>query len=122
MVQYMVLPPILLSFVIALRPSAPWRLLTFLLICCISLRGITFTMGDAFQDYVQGTSFAVAAGNAMHFLLLSDPMTEYRHESDVGPPVEKGLLGRMYWATSLQQALRGVGWNYKVRVLRLCIF
>lgn len=122
-VQFLVLPPVFLALVIALRPSMPFRILALALFSLVSYCGIVaYSTGDVYMDYIQGTAFAIAAANAAHFLVLSDPMVDFRHDDDAASPMEKTLFGRMYWSLGLQNALRGVGWNFRVCLAWLCIF
>ncbi|KZP03389.1 hypothetical protein FIBSPDRAFT_905062 [Athelia psychrophila] len=114
-VQFLVLPPLFLALVMAVRPSLPFRILAFALLSLVSYYGIVaYSTGDVSIDYLQGTTFGIAIANAIHFLLLSDPMVDFRHDSDTASPTEKGILGRMYWCFGLQNAMRGIGWNYRL--------
>ncbi|KIM90059.1 hypothetical protein PILCRDRAFT_812871 [Piloderma croceum F 1598] len=110
--QYLALPQLFLSLIIAIRPSAAWRLLVFLLYIYVNMKAIAFTSGDKDRDFLLGVSFGWLIANAMHLLFLSDPMNDFRHVNDVVPPRDLPLAHRAYWAFCLQNAMRGIGWNY----------
>ncbi|KAH9948646.1 membrane bound O-acyl transferase family-domain-containing protein [Amylocystis lapponica] len=114
---YFVLPNLALSCVITLGLPFPARLAVFAAFTCVTFRIVTmFTMstGDATQDYPFGLAFVSALFNAFHLLLLSDPLKEFRHETDTVPPTDLPILRRVYWASSVVNNVRGVGWNYQV--------
>jgi hypothetical protein len=115
--QYMVLPQLFLALVIAVRPSAAWRLLAFLLMVLVNLKALTFTSGNGDTDNALGCTFGMTIAMSLHLLFLFDPTKDFRHEKDLVPPSDLPLPRRIYWALCLQQAVRGVGWNYRVLIV-----
>lgn len=113
---WLVFPNLFLPFVIAIHPSRTWRYSGFLIICCISLKAMfTFSTGDGIDaDNRMGVTFGMIIFNAIHLLLLSDPINDFRHEDDTVLPGDMPLLQRIYWAICLHISLRGIGWNYKL--------
>ncbi|KAH9949040.1 membrane bound O-acyl transferase family-domain-containing protein [Amylocystis lapponica] len=113
---YYILSNIVLSWFIALRLPLSVRLAAFAVFTYATFwAATTFTStGDAVQDYSIGTTFMSVAFNTFHLLLLSDPLKEFRHETDTVPPIELPFLRRAYWASSVVNNARGVGWNYQV--------
>ena len=115
--QYIMFPQLLLSLVIAIRPKAGWRLAAFLLISCVYLKSISFTLGNKDINYILGVIFGGVIATALHLLLLSDPLNDFRHKNDLVPPRDLPLSRRVYWALCLQHAIRGIEWNYKVCIV-----
>ncbi|KAH9949041.1 membrane bound O-acyl transferase family-domain-containing protein [Amylocystis lapponica] len=114
---YWVLPNVAVSCVIALglRQPFPVHLAVVAAVAYAAFRAVTlFTTGDAVQDYCVGGVFVSMLFNAVHMLLLSDPLKEFRHETDTVPPTDLPFLRRVYWALSVVNNARGVGWNYQV--------
>ncbi|KAF7971960.1 hypothetical protein HWV62_19347, partial [Athelia sp. TMB] len=114
---FLVLPPVFQACTIALRPSLPLRLLAFSAFCFASCyAAVTYTkgQGDLFQDYIQGSAFGIGIANALHFLLIADPMVDFRRDGETVPPVKRSIWGRVYSAFGLQNSIRGVGWNYRL--------
>ena len=116
---YVVVPPIALSCVVAIRPALPVRVAAFcalLAVCALAVT--TFTTGDDFQDYFFGVHVASLALTGCCFLLLSDPMVDFRHESDgsagVTDPASLPVHRKVYRALCIFINIRGVGWNYQV--------
>jgi hypothetical protein len=60
-VLFVILPDLYLSLLVALRPKAHWRLLTFAFYVYINIKGLSFTSGDALQDYSLGGFFSGTA-------------------------------------------------------------
>ena len=114
-VLFLVLPPVFQAFTIALRPSLPLRLLAFSVFGFASCyAAVTYTKGDLFPDYIQGSAFGIGIAHALHFLLIADPMVDFRRDGETEPPAKRSIWGRVYWTFGLQHGLRGVGWNYRV--------
>jgi hypothetical protein len=120
--QYLVLLQLFLALVVAVRPKVVWRFAAFLLILYLNLRIITFTTGDIDRDYALSVAFGCLIANALHLLLVTDPTNDFRHANDLVPPRDLPLLRKAYWAFCLQNAARGIGWNYEVRYIWLWIF
>ena len=118
---YVVVPPIALSYLVAIRPALPVRVAAFcaLLAVCV-LAVTTYTTGDEFQDYFLGNHFASLVFTGCYFLLLSNPMADFRHESDssagVVDPASLPVHRKAYRALCIFINMRGVGWNYQVRI------
>jgi hypothetical protein len=111
---FLQLPQLFSALTVALRLRTTWRLLVFLLTSYVYLNGIRFTTGNIDRDYILGIAFAWLIANALHVLLLSEPLDDFRHEKDTVSPREMSFFRRVYWALCLQNAFRGIGWNYKV--------
>jgi len=113
-IRYIVFYQIFLPIVVALRPKLPWRLLAFLVIFCVNLTVVAFTMGDIDTDYMSGAAWGAFIATSLHLLLLSDPINDFHHGNDSVHPKDMPFFRRAYWALCLQNAIRGIGWNYKL--------
>ncbi|KAE9398121.1 hypothetical protein BT96DRAFT_920997 [Gymnopus androsaceus JB14] len=118
--KYVILPHIFLALILAFRLPR-WTHYVFLA-CYIYIS--TFALmssdklrtGHAWPDFSMGSSVGTCLFNALHMLVLVDPLKVYRHRRD-NPGVEpEGLswAGRVYWALCATVSLRGIGWNYQM--------
>lgn len=112
--QYIVLPQLFLALVIAVRPSATWRLLAFLLMAFVNLKALSFTSGNPDIDNALGSVFGTIIYTSLYLLFLVDPTKDFRHKKDLVTPSDLPLPRKVYWALCVQNALRGIGWNYRV--------
>lgn len=114
---YYVGPFLLVGLTAALRenlPSVGFRLAVVVGLTAILLHALQFDTGDGHQNYATGSTFGSIFFTVVAMLLLSDPVKEYRHESQKEPTTEMPLWKRFYWAMCIQFSPRGVGWNYQV--------
>ena len=120
-IQYYVLPQLFLCFVVAVRPNFLGRLLAFCLVSYWNLAGTTFTTGRGIlADYGQGEAFAWNIFNAIHLLFLTNPTSDFHHESDDFTSArDLPLFRRIYWLLSALYNMRGIGWNFQVLVTNL---
>ena len=115
-VLLLVLLDLLVSALIALRPTAFWRLTALALHGGASLYLIFANEGTTSQDYFFRVNTATKIFIAFHLVYLSDPLVEYRHERDTVPPVKRSFLYRMYWATCVSLNNREIGLNCQVSI------
>lgn len=115
---HFILPEFLLLLLIAIprtQLNILWRILAFAIYTYIHLDGLTCTTGDALIDLGAGSFLAINVFTATHFLWLTDPLNDFRHENDRVYPADMSFLSRVYWALCLRWNFRGSGWNYHVR-------
>lgn len=78
-----------------------------------------FTTGDAQRNYSIGNTFMSQAFGIVLFSWLTDPIHEFRHESDLIAPAELPFVRRVWWAVCLLNSPRGIGWSCEVRSVTL---
>ena len=115
--RYIAVYNLVLAIAIALRPRPTWRFLVFLAIFYHNLTVVTLTTGDVDRDVGLSVSLACDIATSFHLLFLSDPAIDFRHTKDSVHPRDLPFFRRVYWAICLQNAKRGIGWNYKVLIL-----
>ncbi len=114
---YIILPTVLLSFVVALRPGLPIRIATVILHALWMLDGTKYTGGGGYEDYLKGSFLGATSLMAVYVLILTDPMIEWRHNSHSNiQPIKLPLWQRMYWVLCASLNNRGLGWSFEVSV------
>ena len=113
-VQYILLPDVLLVLLIATRPIPSIRFAFFGVFTYVSLQALSFTAGNATQDYFIGFILASQFLLAIQLLWLTNPLDELRHERDKVPAHDLPLWKRIYWAFCLDHSVRAVGWTHQV--------
>lgn len=113
-------PELVLCALIAFRPreSQAWPTIaaaTIVGLCCLGYKALSYTTGEALQDYTFGSTLATSVFTAIHLLYLTHPNVEFRHERDVGDFYDRSFVQRAYWAFCVVYNQRGIGWNYEVR-------
>ena len=106
-----------IPFMIATRPPLVVRLAIFAAQVCISVYAVsTMTLGNAALDYqFASLGFGWPAFTALHFYFLSDPLHDgTRHRNDMQAAKDMPFGKRLWWATCLLWASRGVGWTTAV--------
>lgn len=111
---YYVLPHLVVTLVVALRPRLFWRLSTLIAVISAQLYAVRFTTGDSYQNYSTGTAIGTLAFTFAWLLLLSNPMAECRHETHRDSLEKSPLWKRVFYALCILVGTRGVGWNYQV--------
>ncbi|PCH35769.1 hypothetical protein WOLCODRAFT_133975 [Wolfiporia cocos MD-104 SS10] len=77
-------------------------------------RACSFSTGSVHRDYSLGCMLMGQLITTFHLLCLSNPLAQFRHESDLVPPSELSFLRRVYWSMCVFFNNRGVGWSYQV--------
>ncbi|KAL1670067.1 membrane bound O-acyl transferase family-domain-containing protein [Schizophyllum commune] len=103
-----------IPFMIATRPPLAVRVAVFAAQVAISVYAVsTMTLGNAALDYqFASLGFGWPAFTALHFYFLSDPLHDgTRHRNDMQAAKDMPFGKRLWWATCLLWASRGVGWT-----------
>ncbi|KAG6329265.1 hypothetical protein ID866_9825 [Astraeus odoratus] len=102
----------LLGILVALNiRSTPPRILGCSLIVGLIAADIVATRtGNALYDYVLGATLATVILQAIHYLLLTRPLEEFRHGSDEIPAYKLPFIERYFWLSSITP--RGIGWSF----------
>ncbi|KIK56842.1 hypothetical protein GYMLUDRAFT_229841 [Collybiopsis luxurians FD-317 M1] len=121
---FVLLPQLLIAPFLALRPPNPtWAWSNYAFFTCIILVSLFAVSnpslkseGDPNIDSLLGSAVGGSLFNALHILLLVNPMKQYRHKSDDGMngPMELPWWKRIYWAGCATFSMRGIGWNFQV--------
>lgn len=115
-IPYLILPDIFLACLIAVRPLWQLRIIAFALYSYIILSGLSYTTGDGLNDYSIGSALSTRLVTACHFLFLTNPLLDFRHESDIVPATDLSFPRRTFWAACASHNIRGIGWNFQVGV------
>ncbi|KAJ3715557.1 membrane bound O-acyl transferase family-domain-containing protein [Lentinula guzmanii] len=119
--QYIVLPSFLVTLILASERNVlpRWTHSLFFFAFLVYLVYSFWThesqhrTGYVWINYSMGSALGSCVFNTLHFLVLVDPLKEYRHGSDdprVGPN-ELQWTKRTYWVWRAVISLRNVGWN-----------
>jgi hypothetical protein len=115
------IPDIFMIFLLAIRPTSIWRFTGFTLYTCIAtFLLLTVSTGDSLQDYLNGCTVARSFLTAVYLFWFTDPLSDFRHETDIVHPRELPFRRRLYWSACLTYNLCGVGWNYQVHLCPTC--
>jgi hypothetical protein len=110
-----ILLELIVTIPIALRLSAFWRISVLCAYAALSVAVVVrTTAGSSDQNYMVGSRLGIQFFNAVHLLLLTDPLVEFRYEGDGEDPAQKPLLRRIFWVACVNQNVRGIGWNFQV--------
>ncbi|KAI0812653.1 membrane bound O-acyl transferase family-domain-containing protein [Irpex lacteus] len=117
---YIILPTILLSFVVALRPGLPIRIAIVILHVWWMLDGTKYSGGGGYNDWLKGSFLGSMSSMAVYALILTDPMIEWRHNSYPDTqPIELPFWQRMYWVLCAVLNNRGLKWSFEVPYIPL---
>ncbi|EPQ55828.1 hypothetical protein GLOTRDRAFT_105750 [Gloeophyllum trabeum ATCC 11539] len=108
------LPDVCLSLIISLRPKTSIKLACFIAYCVVLFSGFKLTTGDPLHNYSMGSAITSHIATAIHFVWLTDPVRDFRHEKDTVDPASLPILQRWWWMLCAVHCPRGVGWNYQV--------
>ncbi|KAJ3742399.1 membrane bound O-acyl transferase family-domain-containing protein [Lentinula detonsa] len=119
--QYIVLPSFLVTLILASERNVlpRWTHSLFFFAFLVYLVYSFWThesqhrTGYVWINYSMGSALGSCIFNTLHFLVLVDPLKEYRHGGDdprVGPN-ELQWTKRTYWVWRAVISLRNVGWN-----------
>lgn len=92
--------------------STLWRILgcsSFVALIAIDM-AVSHT-GTGYFDYSFGVTLGAAVLDVIRFLLLIQPLEEYRHEADRVPAHQLPYIQRFFWIMSISP--RGIGWSFK---------
>ena len=113
---YIILPTFVLSFIVAVRPRLPVRIVVVLLHVLWILDGTKYSGGGGYEDYLVGALLGATTLMAFYLLILTDPMLDWRYDSQPNVrPRELPLWERMHWVLCSAFNNRGLGWSFKVR-------
>lgn len=115
-VQHLLPPTLCLAVFISLGPNRLLRFLGFsaYVLWCVNVT--KYTAGNGFDNYGMGCQLGGACLVAFYNLLLSDPLTEWRHRSEPGKLMgELPLWKRVYWTLCATFGHRGIDWSFQVR-------
>ncbi|KAI0694344.1 membrane bound O-acyl transferase family-domain-containing protein [Cytidiella melzeri] len=113
--KFVVLPILALSVGVSLRPSKPVRVGGLVCYVFWSFNGTKFTAGGGYEDYLKGCFLGATSLLAFYDLVLTDPMTEWRHNSQPTlRPADLPLWKRVYWVLCEAANNRGIGWSSQV--------
>ncbi|PCH35705.1 hypothetical protein WOLCODRAFT_107726 [Wolfiporia cocos MD-104 SS10] len=100
--------------IIALRLPHAVRYAALVGYAFVLSRACSFSTGNVHRDYSLGCLLMGQLITTFHLLCLSDPLAQFRHESDLVPPSELSFPRRVHWSMCVFFSPRGVGWNYQV--------
>lgn len=108
-----------LPFVIATRPSAVIRaavLATQTAAAWWVTGTYTINLGDPIQDYaIACFLYPLPLMHCLHLYFFTDPLTDgTRHVHDIRPAQDMPFWRRVWWATCLATAFRGIGWSNQI--------
>jgi len=109
-------PDLVAIILLTFRPTnISLRLLTFILYACFAtFILLSASTGNDLRDYTNGCTIARTFFTTSYFFWFTDPLLDFRHESDKAKPTDLPLLKRLYWMACLTFNLRGIGWNSQV--------
>ena len=81
-------------------------------ICLIVVDIPDARIGNGVCDYMMGATMASGILDSIHFLLLTRPLEDIRHESDKLPAYQLPFIQRYAWVSSITP--RGIGWSFGV--------
>ncbi|THH19422.1 hypothetical protein EW146_g1769 [Bondarzewia mesenterica] len=113
-VKHVILPDLLLVSLITTQPSTAIRFVGFCTFAFLCLTSVSFTTGNATQDYFVGFLSASQVLLAVDLLWLIVPLDALRHERDMVLPRDMPLWRRAYWAFCLNHSVRAIGWTHQV--------
>lgn len=110
-------PNIFLALIVALDPPSIFKCLALCtdLLFCIYVITSGLSTGKVAEDYILGLGLGMHAFTALHFLLLSRPLDEFRYERDTLSARKMPIFQRIRWSFCSVQGFRAVGWNVQVR-------
>ena len=116
--MYHAAPPSILILFLSIRPrpSLLIRMSMWSGLSAIVFALTQFDTGNISANYMSGIFLSGSFMFGIVFLLLSDPLVDYRHEAQtpgediVGTP----FWTRAYMVSCLLLNQRGIGWNYQV--------
>ncbi|KAF5390800.1 hypothetical protein D9757_004429 [Collybiopsis confluens] len=119
---FVLLPQLLIAPFFAFRPErSNFRWTNYTFFTFITLLSLFAILDPHLKseipdiDPVLGTAVGGSLFNALHMLLLVDPLTDYRHTTDVFDSTkELPWWKRIYWAACANFAIRGIDWNFQV--------
>ena len=101
---------------INIKPAILRAVACSVVICLIVIDIPGARIGNGICDYMMGATMASGILDSIHFLLLTRPLEEIRHESDKLPAYQLPFIQRYLWVSSITP--RGIGWSFGVsRVL-----
>lgn len=108
-----------LPFVIATRPPAAVRAVILAVQTAMAwwVTGTyTISLGDPMQDYaVPCFLYSLPLMHCLHFYFFTDALTDgTRHVYDTQPAKDMPFWRRVWWATCLASAVRGIGWSNQI--------
>ncbi|KAL1714009.1 membrane bound O-acyl transferase family-domain-containing protein [Schizophyllum commune] len=76
----------------------------------------TISLGDPMMDYaIACFLYSLPLMHCLHFYFFTDALTDgTRHVYDKQAAKDMPFWQRVWWATCLASAVRGVGWNYEI--------
>ncbi|TFK62057.1 hypothetical protein BDN72DRAFT_827867 [Pluteus cervinus] len=110
----LLLPQLILSIFVAYRFSLFWRTTALIALIANVTFALSCTTGDAFQDYTTGVPIATMFVTTIHLLFLTNPETDFKHESSTQPVQALSIPRRLIWGISITLNPRNVGWNTEV--------
>src|SRR6267154_3547006 len=108
-------PPFVLQIAITLDLRAPWNVVAcagILFVCATCIQHAKTSV--LFLDYFLGMAIVGFAMDAIHMMLLVQPLHVFRHQKQTQPAHRLPWLQRFIWATQLCGSPRGVGWGHQV--------
>ncbi|KAJ3712720.1 membrane bound O-acyl transferase family-domain-containing protein [Lentinula raphanica] len=120
--QFIVLPSLFICFIVVSKRSVLPRwthslfFIAFLAYVWYLFRNHQsgYRTGSPWLDYSLGSTLGFFIFNALHLLVLVDPLEEYWHKTRPRPSEWKA---RVYWVWQTIVSLRGFGWNYQIHNL-----
>jgi hypothetical protein len=113
-IPYLVVPDILLATVLAGELSLTFRFGFYVIFAYICISGLSFSTLDQMSDYSMGSTLGGQFFTALHLLLLAQPISQYKHHSDVGEePRGRPFWKKWFWSACVIHSPRGIGWNYQ---------
>ena len=104
--------PLLALIALDLR-STLWRAVGFAVVMCLAVADVLCSRtGNGCGDYMYGVNLGVLLLDSMRLLLLTQPLEEFRHESDKVPAYQLSFVHRFLWLMKISP--RGIGWSFEV--------
>lgn len=104
----------IIVIVLALRLDLRWRIAAWLAVASLCIRVTANDAGESFFNYQTGSAFGTVCFNALHLLLVVDPVVDWRHKTNETQLSQMPLQERLYWILCATWNSRGVDWNYQV--------
>ena len=89
-----------------------WRATAFSFVLSLALADIASTQTEkAPLTNASGVVLGFVVLEGLRYLLLTQPLEEFRHESDKVPAYQLPYIQRFFWLMSISP--RGIGWSFK---------
>ena len=122
------LPSLTLQILLSFDPSPPWNVFSFLvltLVCSVIISpnvfmNLNIDTGIGYIDYMLGSGIGTCVVDGFDLLLFRRPLKNFKYVGNENGKVHKVWWKRHFDLVCIMSSLRGVGWNYQVRLFKPC--